>query len=303
MEAIVIKDGFGARQQFVVDTAGIFKLYIYENNLKLQPTSAMLTVYKPGSTEKLIDAQTMDVAADGLLSYALSASHNDIAGENYKAVVSYVVGATTYVQTLFYDVVGSRLAIVITDNDLFAELPQLKDSNWRVHGTADSGSTTTIVDAELKRYPDDYFMGGLAYSLDEVRDITDFVSSTGTITTTAFSSAIATDKYILTRSFAKEIQRAFEKIEARISQMGRRTHLVLDPYDLREAHIYETVAGISKGLSLDNEGFWWSIWKDYEKKADAIFKDMDFKYDLTEDGIITGQEAGEGRKGIRAART
>ena len=49
------------------------------------------------------------------------------------------------------------------------ELPQLKDNGWRVHGTADSGSTTTLIDAELKRYEDDYFTGGLAYSPYETK--------------------------------------------------------------------------------------------------------------------------------------
>src|SRR3990172_2510708 len=106
------------KQQFLADTAEIFQTYVYENNRKVVPTSATLTVYKPGSTDKLIDAQAMTIGSDGLLSYSLTATHNDVADENYKAVVSYVHNAITYPITLFYDVVNSKLVKVITDEDL-----------------------------------------------------------------------------------------------------------------------------------------------------------------------------------------
>lgn len=282
------------RQQFLADTAGTFQAYVYENNRKIVPSSATLTAYKPGHSTALISGAAMTVGSDGLLSYALTATHNDIADENYKAVISYVFNATTYSITLFYDVVNSKLVKVITDDDIINELPQLKDNGWRVHGTADSGSTTTLVDAELKRYEDDYFTGGLAYSLtrDETREITDFVGSTGTVTTAAFTGAIATDKYILTRSFTKEIQRAFEKIDELLYRSGKRAHLILDPYDLREVHICYSVAEICKGLTSagGSDTFWWQMWKDYEAKAYAIFKSLHFKYDTSNDGYVTGSE-------------
>lgn len=280
------------RQQFLVDIADTFKTYIYEDNRKAVPSSATFTVYKPGTDTKLIDSQAMTVGSDGLLSYALTATHNDVADENYKAVIAYVLSSTTYYATLFYDVVNVKLVSVVTDEDIINELPQLKDYGWRVHGTADSGSTTTIVDAELKRYEDDYFTGGLAHSLtkDEVREITDFVSSTGTITTTAFNSAISADKYLLTRSFTKEIQRAFEKIEDMLSRGGKRAHLILDPYDLREVHIIQAVAEVCKGLAAASDDFWTGMWKEYDPRAYAIFKSLNFKYDVSEDGYITGAE-------------
>ena len=289
------------RQQFLVDTAETFRSYVYENNRKVVPTSATLTVYNPGSSDKLINAAAMTIGSDGLLSYALTATHNDLAAENYKAVISYVYNAVTYSITLFYDIVNSKLVKVITDDDIVNELPQLKDNGWRVHGTADSGSATTLIDAELKRYEDDYFTGGLAHSLtkDEAREITDFVSSTGTVTTAAFSSAIATDKYVLTRSFTKEIQRAFEKIDELLYRSGKRAHLILDPYDLREVHICYAVAEICKGLTVTGEAtFWWQMWKDYEAKAYAIFKSLQFKYDESQDGYIAGSE-----EGVRLNRT
>ena len=281
------------KQQFLVDKTGTFQTYIYENNLKIVPTSATITVEKPGSTADLLTAQSMTVQSDGRLDYSLTTTHNDIADENYKATITYVYSSNTYYTTLYYDVVNVILHKVIADTDITDELPQLKDNGWRVNGTADSGSTTTIADTELTRYEDDYFTGGFAYSIDrdETRDITDFVSSTGTVTTDAFSGAIATDKYVLTRSYSKEIQRAFDKIEERLRQKGRRPDLVLDPYDLREVHIYMTVAEVCKGLTTEGEGtLWWEFMNEYNKMTNQWWKNATFKYDDSVDGVISGSE-------------
>ncbi len=293
------------KQQFIVDTPDTFQSYIYEYNRAIVPSSASLTVYRPASDAKLIDAEPMTIGSDGLLTYSLNSAHNDIAGENYKAIISYAYNAKSCYLTLFYDVVNARLAKVITDADIVAELPQLKDNGWKVRGTADSGSTTTIVDAGLKRYEDDYFTGGLAYSVakDEVREITDFVSSTGVVTAEAFSAAIAAEEqYILTRPYTREINRAFEKIEEKLKQRGRRAHLILDAYDLREVHIYYATAEVCKGLATENNSLWWHLWKEYEKTGDDAFLALDFKYDSSVDGYIANGEKDLAFNTTRVAR-
>ncbi len=283
------------RQQFLVDIADTFKTYVFENNRKVVPTSATLTVYEPGGDTVLIDAAAMTVAADGLLSYSLTTTHNDEADENYKAVVAYVVSGTTYYLTLFYDVVNSKLHKVIVDDDLISELPQLRTRREVVHGTAESGSTTTIVDTELKQYEDDYFTGGLATNLtnDETREITDFVSSTGTVTIATATATTTGHKYILQRSYSREIQRAFEKIEDLLHREGRRAHLILDPYDLREVHILFSVAEVCKGFMTETDNMWSFFWQEYDKRAYAVFKNLNLKYDESDDGIIAGAEEGK----------
>ncbi len=284
-----------SKQQFLIDIAGTFKAYIYDDNRKVVPTSATLTVTAPGTTTVVVATTAMSVASDGLLSYSLTTSHNDTLNENYKAIIAYIFGGETFYETLFYDVVNAILSKVITDDDLFLELPSLRPLQWKVHSQADSGSTTTIVDAELQdkqEYGDDYFTGGTAYSIDrdETRDITNFVASTGTLTTVAFSGAIATDKYILSRSFSREIQRAFEKLEDMIVNLGRRPELILDPYDLRGIHILLAVAEVCKGLMTINEEFYWSLWKEYEKAGRMAFEKKEFKYDVSDDGEISSSE-------------
>ncbi len=292
------------KQKFLKNTVEIFQSYVYENNRKLVPSSATITVYRPGGSSELLSGVTMTVQSDGRLDYALSADDNTQADENYKAVIAYVYSGTTYYVTLYYDVVNSKLHKVVTDDDIVSELPQLRDNGWRVHGTAESGTTTTIADVELRRYEDDYFTGGLAYSIDkdETREITDFVSSTGTVSVVAFGSAIATDKYILTRSFSREIQRAFEKIEELLVRRGKRSHLILDPYDLREVHIYISVAEVCKGLATEPENLWWKLWKGYEKTALEAFNALNLKYDHTQDGYISGGEESNSMTYIRSGR-
>lgn len=281
------------KQQFLVDIADTFKAYIYENNRIAVPTSATITVTNPGTSTALISAAAMTIAADGLLSYALTATHNDVANENYKAVVAYVVSGTTYYASFFYDVVNSKLGVVITDDDVINELPQIKDNGYVVHGDVDSGSTTTIVDAELKRYPDDYFTGGLATNLtnNEAREITDFVASSGTVTMPTMTANDAGDKYMLQRAYTKEIARAFEKLEDMLNQAGRRAHLILDPSDLREVHIFMSVAEICKSMITAEGGNMWSYFYElYDKRAYAIFKNINLKYDDSDDGIIAAAE-------------
>lgn len=282
------------KQQFIKGTADSFQTYIYENNRKITPASALLTIYKPGGNSTLAVNAAMTIGGDGLLSYSLTAADNAEAALNYKASVTYVHNSKTHYATLFYDVVNSRLTKVITDEDLASELPQIKDSGWRVRGSAEGGTQTSIIDTELKRYENDYFTGGLAYSAlkDETREVLGFSSSTGTVTTAAFSAAITPgEAYALTRSFSKEIQRAFEKIEGMIEGLGKRPHLVLDPYDLREAHICFSVAEVCKGLVTAEDGLWWHMWKEYERKAEDAFKRINFKYDYSNDGFAsTGEQ-------------
>lgn len=284
------------KQQFLTDAVGTLKTYIYKDNQLIVPTAAIITIYKPGSSTELVTAQAMTVAGDGLLSYALTADHNDIVDENYKVVITYTFSSLDNDYFMFYDVVRSLLYITITDDDVINELPTIRDKGFKVLGTAESGSSTTLVDTELTRYEDDYFTGGIAYSttLNEKRKITNFVGATGTCTTEAFSTAIATDKYVLTRSYTKEILRAFEIIEDLLVRAGKRPHLILDSYDLREIHINYAVAAICKSFASESDTLWWELWKEYKTQAYAMFKTLKLKYDDNDDGVIT--EAEENKK-------
>ena len=72
------------KTQFLKDKTGIIKTYVYEHGLIIIPTSALLTIYKPGtSTNPIVDSQAMTIAGDGLLSYNLTVGNNETVDENY----------------------------------------------------------------------------------------------------------------------------------------------------------------------------------------------------------------------------
>jgi len=292
------------KQQFLAETPDTFRTYIYEFNLKAVPDAAAITIWRPvGSV--LVAGAPMSIGADGLLSYELTASDNQTPGLDYKAQIEYSLDAKTHYAVLFYDVVRSRLAKVITDDDIFSELPQLLDRGWSVTGAAENGTDATIVDSRLKRYAEGYFTGGVAEvpSKGETREIRGFDAATGTLSVEAFSTAVAAgDKYLLTRSFSREIQRAFEKLEDELKRLGKRPHLVLDSNDLREAHIYLSVAEACKGLASDSKGIWWELWKEYEGKAVAAYSGLRLKYDYSGDGSITGAEGELSFGSLKAGR-
>lgn len=292
------------KQQFLADTSDTFRTYIYENNLKVVPSAAFISITRPGGSE-LVARTALAIGVDGLLSFELSSSHNGLPALDYKAEVEYSHNSKTHFAVLFYDVVRSRLTKVITDEDIFLELPQLRDRGWSVSGTAEGGSETTITDSSLKRYGDGYFTGGIATcpSKNESREIQSFSASTGTLTVEAFSAeVVAGDRYTLTRSYSREIQRAFEKLEDSLKRLGKRPHLVLDSHDLREAHIFLSVAEACKGLSSESKGIWWELWKEYEGKAASAYSGLRLKYDYSGDGEITGGEGELAFGSLKAGR-
>ena len=286
-------------RQFLKDRADTYTLYVYENNLKIVPSAATIVIYKPGSDTELLATTVMAIATDGLLSYDLGTARTATLGLNYKVVVSYTYSGIVYPDNLdFFDIVRARLFSVISDQDVVDELPQLKDNGWRTSGQSESGSATTMVDKDLKRYPDDHFTGGLIYSItqNETRKIDDFASSTGTLTFVAFTADAGTDKYVLTQAYTREVRTAFEKVMERLDSDGRRPHLILDSKDLRRFHTYQAVAEICKGMmSVSEDTIWQYFYERYDideqgSKAYHAYKNLNLKYDTSDDAIISEAE-------------
>lgn len=84
------------------------------------------------------------------------------------------------------------------DKDVSSGTFAFWDDDGRIKGMADSGSTTTLVDATLNTYDDDTFNGiplDLRYANGTMRRtvVTDFTGSSGTLTFAAQPNAIAAD--------------------------------------------------------------------------------------------------------------
>ena len=164
------------------------------------------------------------------------------------------------------------LKSIVRDTDITGELPQLKGAGWKVMGTSQKDTRTTLTDSELSAYPDDYFVGGTLYSIDhdELKEITDFRSKDGVVTFESLTHTIPNIKYILTRSFSEQILKTFKKLEDVMNLLMVGDNISIDPYDLKEVHVYLAIAEVCKGLSTDDSGFWYKMWKEYETRGSEL---------------------------------
>lgn len=286
------------KQQFLKSKVGTIRLTVFDKNTAQVPTSAAVTLYRPGSTAELQAQATATVnASTGEMTYALTATHTGTHDINYKAVWEYVVDGVTYYETQLFDVVKSILSIPITDDDLFAELESLRKVNKQATGTATGGTTSTLIDTSKRKESDDYWKGGVieilsGTNIGQTRPITSFSQTTSTITVSPdFGSAIdATSIYRIVGSFYGQIVQSFKKIETMLYNKGRRDSLILESSQIEIPLLYLTIHSIALDLMSEPDDKWAMIAKEYNDKFDKAFNTMTLEYDEDESGTIEGEE-------------
>lgn len=270
---------------------------IFEDNQVITPVSPTITLKKPDQTDFPVPvvAQAMTILSNGQIEYTMPSANTGNLLENCNGTIEYVFNSINYQFGFLFDIVRSRLEMVITDEDLFDEFPGLRDSGYRQIATASTaGTTATLVDTAQLIQPDDYWTGGIIEfpSTGEIRNVTDFDSATATLT---FAPPIAAStgsgsKYVVTRSFRKERMRAFQDIIDRLRNSGRRAALVMDSHQLRTLHILLTLAKIFR--SFVNSETYQQIAKDYAEMYDRLFQELRLDYDENEDAMISSDEEG-----------
>lgn len=252
---------------------------VYENNRSITPVTPTLTLKKPGGADfpTPVVSTAMTVTSAGDIEYAMPSANTTELLENCAGTISYSYQSESFRFGFLFDIVRSRLEMVVTDEDLFAEFPGLKDSGYReISTTTALGTTTTLIDTARLIQPDDYWTGGtIEFPITgEIREVTAFNLSTGTLTfTPALGTAPAAGaKYIVTRSFKKERWRAFQDILERLRNTGRRTSLTLDSHQLRAAHILLTLAKIFRGF-VQSETYQ-ELARDYLEMYNRLFKEL-----------------------------
>lgn len=299
------------KQEFLKGVADTIRITPYENNRPVVPTSATVTLYKAGSLSELQaeTAATVD-ATTGELTYSITATHTATLGTNYKAKWKYIVSATTYYQEQLFDVVLSKLAIPITDDDLFNELDSLRDVNIQETGTATAGAAGTLTDTASRKESDDYWTGGRIEIISgtgdgQVRDITDFVQSTSVISVSPnwATTPDATSVYKATRGFSKKIIQSFEKIAGMIYNKGKRHCLIIESSQIKIPMIYLTVHFICLDLMKEEGDKWNMLAAKYWDLFGTEFSQMKLDYDTDESGTITGDEEQSGVASLRFYRS
>jgi hypothetical protein len=297
------------KQQFLKAVTDTIRLTVYDNNRPLIPSSANITLTKPDGTS--LQAQVAVTAIDsttGEMTYSLTTTHTATADINYKAVWDYVVSGVTYYQTQLFDVVKSLLSIPITDDDLYNELESLRKAYPLGKGTATAGASSTLTDT-LRREEDNYWKGGTieivtGTGIGQKRDITTFVQSTGVITVTPAwtTNPDTTSKYVLTKSYSKKIQAAFDKICTMLYDKGKRHNLILESSQISVPLTYLTIHMIALDLMDEAEDKWSRLASLYWDKFDKAFNNMKLDYDEDESGAIDAAEAQQSQTSLRIGR-
>lgn len=285
------------KQEFLKGKTGTIRMTDYEDNRPRVPTSALITLFNPYGKEIQAQASATVNSTTGEMTYSLTATHTVDLGLNFRAVWQYVVSGVTYYEEQLFDVVRSKLSIPITDEDLYDELNSLRKSNAQESGTATSAASTTLVDTINLKQDDDYWTGGQVEILagtgvGQVRDITDFVQSTGTITVSPAwtTTPDTTSVFRVVRSFTKQIQQSFMKLTTMLYNKGQRHALIIESSQIRLPMIYLTIHTIAIDLMDEETDKWSRIAQMYLDKFNQAFDTLKLDYDADEDGMINNEE-------------
>ena len=298
------------KQQALYQKTDTIRLTVYSANRAVIPSSALITLYKAdGSSVIQAQASASVDGTTGEMTYNLTTAHTDTLGLNYKAVWEYIVSGVTYYETQLFDVVRSKLSIPITDDDLYSELPSLKEANVQSNGTATSGAAGSLTDTLKRKELDNYWKGGTIEIISgtgsgQMRDITANVQSTGVIsvspnwTTTPDSTSV----YRIVKSFTQSIQNGFEKIEQMLYDKGKIDALIIEASQIRIPLIYLVLHTICLDLRDSVDDKWDLLKKDYEEKFKQAFTTLALDYDADNSGGVQGEEAQSGVGTLRIQR-
>lgn len=277
------------KQQLVEDSAtDKLELEVWDHNVQVVPTSALISLIIDGSTEVSLANATVTTA--GTCTYVPGATVLDEVTED--AVASWkltIDGEAKHFRQMF-DIVLRPLTPAVTDEDLFAECAQLQEYRYMESGLADSGDSVSLTSILLKEYQDNHFQGGTLEIVDgdckgQKQRIASSDRATGTITVDAsFGSSITvTSRFVARRGFQREIDRAWEDVMAMVQSKGYRPALIMNSEDLRPVHLYWTLGKICRNLSKGPEDIWWARSTAFGEEYAARLGQVKFVYDSDED--------------------
>jgi hypothetical protein len=263
-------------------------LEVWDHTRLLVPSSGTINISLDNVEE--VSASSITVSADGVCSYIPGTAVTADYQENGRAewTLNFDGYSARYVQ--LFDIVQYPILSQITDEDLISECSELQGQKYMAHGTADSGSASSLVDSELVEYEDDHWKGGTVEivagtNAGEWRVISTSDRETGTLTvSTSFTVSItATSEYVVRRTFQREIDRAFEDMCSDVSARGYRPALIISSDDLKPAHAFLTLSKVCRNLSQNPDDIWWKRADLYAEKYSGSMSAMKWLYDSDED--------------------
>jgi hypothetical protein len=252
------------------------------------PSSCVLNIYEEDGTQLLIN-ETITPGSDGTCTYTVESDITDELSEHNQARWTVVISGKTYVYTTMFDVVLSIIRNELLDQDLFDECSALEKFNYCRSGTVDSGGTTYMIDNELMNHAENIYKGGLLEFVDGTNEnnsriVTAYDSSDGKLTWATALSAIVdtTTKYVLKKTFQRQINVAWDELLNYIDNQGFRPALICNSERLKTPHKYFTLAKICYGLMKDVNDSWMVLAEKYEEKGYSLLAGLKFR-EMTDD--------------------
>lgn len=277
------------KQQLIEDSAtDQLELEVWDHNVQVIPTAALISIIIDGATE--VSLATATITSLGTCTYIPGAAIIDDLAEDAVADWKLTIAAETKYFRQMFDVVLRPLHPAVTDEDLIAECAQLQDARYMEAGLASGGSSVSLVSILLQEYQDNHFQGGTLEITDgsaagEKKRIAGNTRATGTISLSVslLSAVDSTSRFIARRSFQREIDRAWEDIEAMIQTKGYRPALIMNSEDLRPVHMYWTLVKICRNLSKSPDDIWWKRSETFNEEFTAKLGLVNFVYDSDQD--------------------
>lgn len=299
------------KQELLKSVNGVLSMIPYINNRPAIASAATIEVL--GNAGNVIVAAGTAASINsttGEITYTLAAANTATVDENYQIKWTYTISGTVYYQSSLFDVVLNRLAISVVDVDLLNEQSDILDGAESVTGYVDSASNTTLVDSDLKNYVDDYLNGGKvevvnpATGAKQVRDITDFAQSTGTITVGVAwtTNPDTTYTFEAKRGFANKIESAFEEMLVDIRSKGFRPALIIESGELKVPLIKKALSMICRDFMTSPDDKWAALANKYEEQFNDLFSKIRFQYDENESGNVSDDEKDEDMGHVRLKR-
>lgn len=277
------------KQQLVEDSAtDQLELEVWDHNVRVVPTAALISIIVGASTE--VSLATATISATGVCTYVPGATVlADLAEDAVAEWKLTIAGEPKYFRQMF-DIVLRPLHPAVTDEDLISECAQLQEYKYMASGLAESGTSVSLTSILLKEYADNHFQGGTLEIVDgacagEKQRISGNVSSTGTVTLdTSLSTTIdTTSRFVARRTYQREIDRAWEDVQAMIQSKGYRPALVMNSEDIRPVHLFWTLVKVCRNLSRSPEDIWWKRAETFDGEFQSRSGMLKFNYDSNED--------------------
>jgi hypothetical protein len=316
----ISEEGDRSRLEILQSETYTLTVDVYEDDqpVALDASATKIQFQASGGSDlqaKTATGVTVGAGEDGStanrISYTLTTTHTGTIDESNVFTFFAVRDGETqeHERRVILDIVKSRLYNVVREENLFEYAPGLRTERAEyVEGVADAsgGSTSTLLDAQLQRYADDEFNGGVIEFLNgsdegEERTVTDFARSTGTVTfSPVISAAPDGDQYRLRRSWAHLIELAYEEVKWRVRSRGNRPALIIDAGELFLPILYHSLQlcyeaiSSARGESIDEgasagDGANWARAVQYKEKYDEAFNAIPFAYDTDDDAIPDGE--------------